>query len=624
MPRNFDGVIEITLQGPAEAVGVKTSVASTIENIKDVWLEYVSPTDRDRDIADLCCIFDGFLLENSATLVGLGVVGGDTILVFPRTGSLPQLGTLTLKKRSAEEISVGLNVLFGEEEKLQVLPSNVRHYGPLYSEKMLFFNNILDKDVEDILLTYDKSVRNQFDLNKVREWCLAHIYDDGNELRDLEICELLPDSDDAIVNDAVEQVFYVLRDFRNKYWALPDSRNIKYDSVFIGPERNANFTNYLAFPPTVQLSGVDWTTSLRDLMDSYREYSNFNIPNSYDYLYFNNEVYFLDERVYDVYINSLSNIPFLPAHQHFSFQFDISATEDLRCIDDLVSFIEGGEDFGSESKKKKKKRKKKGQQDDSKDSVSTSDPTKLVDDTKINFIEEKMNIGGQDEDDEDLPNESNVSNRGKTAKTRKLCKKADRLELRALQLEQEAARLETHVEKITTVEEIKGIIEREINLENKKLEENQEEEDEMMNVKERDENLILNIRRTDTEITNITNGISSCDSQIFDLELRLKKVNLLRSKLIERQSEKYEKLKSLEEEKRGLTQKINSKSLNFFEGRSRTLRRLEELESLQDRASLETEEYDGSGPCPPSILEFLDSEIQWREEQLACDTSKVT
>ena len=71
MPRNFDGVIEITLQGPAEAVGVKTSVASTIENIKDVWLEYVSPTDRDRDIADLCCIFDGFLLENSATLVGL-------------------------------------------------------------------------------------------------------------------------------------------------------------------------------------------------------------------------------------------------------------------------------------------------------------------------------------------------------------------------------------------------------------------------------------------------------------------------------------------------------------------------------------------------------------------------
>ena len=193
-----------------------------------------------------------------------------------------------------------------------------------------------------------------------------------------------------------------------------------------------------------------------------------------------------------------------------------------------------------------------------------------------------------------------------------------------MQLEQEAARLENHVEKITTVEEIKGIIEREINLENKKLEENQEEEDEMLNVKEKDENLILNIRRTDTEITNIANGISSCDSQIFDLELRLKKVNLLRSKLIERQSEKYEKLKSLEEEKRGLTQKINSKSLNFFEGRSRTLKRLEELESLQDRASLETEEYDGSGPCPPSILEFLDSEIQWREEQLACDTSKVT
>ena len=105
-------------------------------------------------------------------------------------------------------------------------------------------------------------------------------------------------------------------------------------------QRNANFSNYLAFPPTVQLSGINWKTSLRDLLHSYREYSNFNIPDNHDHLYFNNEPYLLDERVFDVYVDSLKSLPFYPANLHFSFPFDIAATEDLRCIDDLVSFIE--------------------------------------------------------------------------------------------------------------------------------------------------------------------------------------------------------------------------------------------------------------------------------------------
>ena len=592
MPKsNFDGTIEITLQGHHDSIRLHTAVDSTVENIKQTWRDS-HPSECD-DKTPLFCIFDGFLLEDAASLVGLGVVGGDTVLVFPERS--PQLSDsqrsskCVISKRSAEEISVGLNVLFGEEERLQVLPSSSQHIGPLCSERMLMLQKILD-DLIEILERHDAQVTGRFDMTKIKEACFAHVYGQGRQLEDRDLVQLLPQEDDQIV----AEVFGVLKHFRDTNWTLPGAGHVDYDMVFIGPERNANFTNYLAFPPTVQLYGVDWRTTLRDLMESYREYSNFNIPDDFDHLWFNNEMYFLDERVYDVIINGLSQIPFLPTHQHFCFQFDISATEDLRCIDDLVSFIEGGDEFGNEPKKKKKKKQKKKE---SSIPVTEGSPTMTIEQPRI------------EPSVEDNPSKECVND---STGPISLLKEVHKINLTDHK-ENLMNRVDEKKVKLETLVDVQVSIQTCLNSEKEKLVENEEKEQNLSFLKEKDKNLIMSINRTDLEISNISNGISSCDSEIHDLEMRLQRVKLLRGKLTDKRNNKFEKLKTLEEEKRQLTQKINTDSLRYHESRAGALNNIESLSSYLQGTDKEIVEVDlstdGSSKCPVAV-QYLDSEIR--------------
>merc|ERR1719154_194567 len=94
--------------------------------------------------------------------------------------------------------------------------------------------------------------------------------------------------------------------------------------------------------------------------------------------------------------------------------------------------------------------------------------------------------------------------------------------------------------KIETLVDVQVSIQNELLLEKKKL----------VFLREKDTNLINTITRTDLEISNISNGISSCDSEIHDLEMRLQRVKLLRGTLTDNRNKKFEKLKALEEEKR--------------------------------------------------------------------------
>ena len=573
-------------------------MTSTIQNIKDIWNSHHGNTE-----VDLCCIFDGFLCEDNATLVGLGVVGGDTILIFNKDATTVDTSNLKLKKRSAEEITVGLNVLFGEEEELEVLHSQHRDYGPLLNKKLDLFDDLLDNDVEALLAKYDKSISECFDIEKIREFCMSYVYEKGQILFDHHLMNLMPEgvSEDDVFNECEENVYNLVKGFRDTYFKLPGYRQktVNYDTVFIGPQRNANFTNYLAFPPTVQLSGVNWKTSLRDLLYSYREYSNFNIPDYHDRLYFNNEPYLLDERVFDVYVESLKGLPFHPANLHFSFPFDIAATEDLRCIDDLVSFIEGGDDLSSESKKKKKKRKKKGQQDEVKD-----DPVAF--ETKF------------------IKTEDRISDSPPPSEDQQICEEKQMIEENVIfeglsnnivnKMENKKTRLENLID-------IKSSIHTELVSQKTNLVRNGEDERKLKLMKERDSNFILQINRTDMEISSISNGIDSCDSEIYDLEQRLKKVHLLKEKLLERRNEKYCKLKKLEDEKRGLTQIINTETLRCFEERNKTFHRIEKLQKQLESTSMEIENFDQIGDqhaLSDDISDFLDSEIRRREEELEC------
>ena len=592
MPKgtNFDGTIEITLQGHQDSMRLHTTVDTSVLSIKEMWRGYAGWFPH-------FCIFDGFLLEDAATLVGLGVVGGDTILILPEKspppGSEMQMLSKISSKRSAEEISVGLNVLFGEEERLEVLShSTNQHLGPLASERMLMLQTILDDFIE-ILERHDAQVTGRFDMDKIKEACFNHVYVQGRQLEDRDLVQLLPQEDDD--DQIVAEVFGILKHFRDTNWTLPGSGHLDYDMVFIGPERNANFTNYLAFPPTVQLYGLDWRTTLRDLMESYREYSNFNIPDEFDHLWFNNETYFLDERVYDVIINGLSQVPLLPNHQHFCFEFDISATEDLRCIDDLVSFIEGGDEFGNEPKKKKKKKQKKKE----------SSLVHVKEESQALTVEQPL----QEHIVEDNSTKESVNDpTGPISSLKEVHKinPTDHKENLMNRVDEKKVKLETLVDVQVSLQTC-------LNIEKEKLVETEEAEQNLSFLKEKDKNLIMSIDRTDLEISNISNGISSCDSEIHDLEMRLQRVKLLRGKLTDKRNNKFEKLKTLEEEKRQLTQKINTDSLRYHEHRADTLRNIESLSSYLTGTDNEIVEVDlstdGSSKCPAAV-QYLDSEIR--------------
>jgi len=592
MPKsNIDGSIEITLQGHGDSMRLHIDVNSTVVNIKEVWREYACCHGH----RPLFCLFDGFLLEDEATLVGLGVVGGDTILLFS-DGSPPDdsklLPLVKNSKRSAEEISVGLNVLFGEEERLEVLTSpHNQQIGALFSHRL----STLQRTLKD--LRHEAQVTGRFDMNQITKACFEHVYGQGRHLEDRDLVKLLPQADDQNVAEVLE----VLKDFRNTNWTLPGplthqhNGHVDYDMVFIGPERNANFTNYLAFPPTVQLYGLDWRTTLLDLMESYREYSGFNIPDEFDYLVFNNEEYSLDERVFDVIINGFSQIPFLPTHLHFCFQFDIENSKDMRNVDDLVSFIEGeGDECGNEPKKKKKKKQKK------KDS---SPPVK--EESQVLIVEPLTELV-----------ENNPSKKSENDSTGpiSLLKENHKINLETDNKEKLMNRDDEKKVKLETLVDVQVSIQSELLLEKKRLVNNKEENElNLVFLREKDTNLINTITRTDLEISNISNGISSCDSEIHDLEMRLQRVKLLRGTLTDNRNKKVEKLKALEEEKRQLTQKINTDSLLNRENRSNTLRNIESLNSYQEGTEKEIERMDlstdGSSKCPVAV-QYLDSEIR--------------
>ena len=495
---------------------------------------------------------------------------------------------LTLSCHQAKLSSCCLNIL-------QVLPSHHnQQIGALFNHR----SSTMRKTLKD--LAHSAGVTGRFDdINKITKACIEHVYGHGLHLEDKDLVQLLPQEDDQNAAEMLE----VLKDFRNAYWTLPglqdpDNGYIDYDKVFIGPERTANFTNYLAFPPTVQLYGLDWRTTLRDLMESYREYSGFNIPDEFDHLLFNNQEYSLDDMVFDVIIDSFAHVPFLPTHLHFCFQFDIENSKDMRNVDDLVSFIEGeGDECCNEPKKKKKKKQKK--KDPSPLPVKEEPQALIVESLPLTELVEN-NPSKKSENDSTGP----IS----------VLKENHKINLESDNKENLMNRDDEKKVKLETLVDVQVSIQNELLLEKKKLVNNKEENElNLAFLREKDANLINTITRTDLEVSNISNGISSCDSEIHDLEMRLQRAKLLRGTLMDKRNKKFEKLKTLEEEKRKLTQKINTDSLLSRENHVNTLRNIESLNSYLEGTEKEIERVDlstdGSPKCPLAV-QYLDSEIR--------------
>ena len=81
-------------------------VNSTIQEVKSILLKHVTFPEP------LSLMFDGFFLEDDATLAGLGVVDGDIIYVSD-SGS-ESLDGVEMKRRIDDEFYVGSKVILGE------------------------------------------------------------------------------------------------------------------------------------------------------------------------------------------------------------------------------------------------------------------------------------------------------------------------------------------------------------------------------------------------------------------------------------------------------------------------------------------------------------------------------
>ena len=106
--------IKVNLEISVRAVGSKSrtcyhfNVNLTIREVKLNLSEQMNLPEP------LSLIFDGFLLENEATLAGLGVVDDDIIYVSDNAGE--SLCGIEMNSRIDNEFAVGLNVLLGETE----------------------------------------------------------------------------------------------------------------------------------------------------------------------------------------------------------------------------------------------------------------------------------------------------------------------------------------------------------------------------------------------------------------------------------------------------------------------------------------------------------------------------
>lgn len=349
------------------------NVNATIKEVKLNLLELEGITTP----GPLTLMFDGLLLEDEATLVGLGVVDEDTIYVSD--SGVDRFRGVKMSSRIAEEISVGLNVLLGEAEHgFDVIHKDERNENCslsipgccitcIYCIRQLYlFKDKFDK----ILLKRPHLVKNMPSFAEFIPHCdvLNHENCDNWEYYENCVFDCYEDKLDSFINNLQEQgvetqeYYDVLRELFPQDKTVKSNRKCPRDNhtnctdpvgFYIGPARNSNFDNYLAYPPTIMMKVGKITdkTTLLDLLHSYQLYSE-QIVLTLN-LSYSNECFDLNSTVFDV----IDSNAFMNNH-YFSFSFDIAKSEDTRCIDDLVEYIEGEGDTVNERKKKKKKRKK--------------------------------------------------------------------------------------------------------------------------------------------------------------------------------------------------------------------------------------------------------------------------
>jgi len=593
---------------------------------------------------DFCFIFDDLLLEDEATLAGLGIVDGDHICVATKN-SVMEVGMKIMEQRmvrTAEEISVGLNVLIGETEAgLDVIYNDSVEIPPLESCCKYELNRIEEILMPDLYKAMKdsefKSVKTLPDfsliLANLKEAKYPHEvgvgYDFHHVMNAYE--KNIPSEEKTICLLLLSRLLSIIEEYRESRQNVHECIPLLPFLLYIGPERSSNFSNYLAFPPAVQLRCLNSNCSLRDLVYSYKIYSE-NQKIAVPHLSYNNETFGLDSKVNDIigtYGKGLRK-------HFFSFPFDVGKSEDTRLIDDLVEFIEGeGEQPISTNKKKRRKKRKPNQtvsknlNDVSANSIQCNAQAKVATlvsnapaplllsnlpiirneppfstqpGVDMEMVTEKTpsdKLSGYDEISDTISKNVEVELDAKKSKLTQLCNQKSNLE-RAIS--EELQHMGVHKQNVEDIIDSKAAEMKNLLL--------------MMEKSEDDKNgKVKKMNEVDTELADLETRI---------IELKMKKAKLSKDcdrdeELIQKFGHKRHKLESYIENKLSEAKEqgnsIDARIQDLTRKLSETVKAIENLPN--EVLTLPTATVQPPGPNK-QLLEFIDKQISEKEKELEC------
>lgn len=307
-------------------------------------------------------VFDGHIIEDEATVVGLGFNSGDEISIFPRqiVGKKENLFLQLFLgiRRKTHDVKVGVNILHGSPFGLPLISrdrtfhshSNAAdaeqcEYELRLLETILMptFDKIIDGDKIELpehlpnfgkiksllqLKFYEHSADALKDLHD-----LIHAYNVGLNVL-LNLCSPQEIEETKIEAERRENIYYSVMELLTKFETSitnVDGTLALFFSVYVGPSRSFNQYNYSLALPSVMLSGSNTETTVGDLIESYKKHIGKPDLEVTQLIY--------DGTIYLPYV-VVKNIVHKKLQKHF-FYFHHEIPEDGRDIDELLNFIDG-------------------------------------------------------------------------------------------------------------------------------------------------------------------------------------------------------------------------------------------------------------------------------------------
>ena len=309
-------------------------------------------------------VFDGHIIEDEATVIGLGFQSGDEISIFPRK-IIGKKENLFLQlflgiRRKTNELKIGVNILHGSPFGLPMISkekhfhnhSNVEdaeqcEYELRLLETVLMptFDTLIDPEKIDLPDTLPN-------LGKIKSLLQLKFYEhSADALKDLHdllnsykiginvlvnLCSPQEVQNTRIESERRENIYYSVMELLNKFESSITNVGetvALFFSVYVGPSRTFNQFNYSLALPSVMLSGANTETTVGDLIESYKEHVGKPDLDIGSLIY--------DGTVYLPYV-VINNIVHKKLRKHF-FYFQHEIPEDGRDLDELLNLIDGAE-----------------------------------------------------------------------------------------------------------------------------------------------------------------------------------------------------------------------------------------------------------------------------------------